>query len=333
MDPTGKFAYITANGLVYAYMINAASGALTPVSGSPFGPDLSSEGLTINPTGKFVYVTNTNSSSISGYRINAATGALTPIASSPLSSLGLPASVTIDPTGTAPYVANEINNSYSTSYNVCAYTIDPATGALTLLAGSPFRRSRCRPSEHNHHCRTATGDAADCGFGDTEFKYLQHPDFHVQVFERERICVPQRGLRSDQRQPERTERMPRGLRAIDQLSLPRERCGKRSNRSVDARFCRDAVQCSVHRQRNGIVGKRGRQHADSGVVDYVQASIQRGEADLRLRSGQRRHGERLDAVGNVDAESGVEPAADGRFGNAEQRFRPGPDVDVQVFEP
>ena len=47
-----------------------------------------------------------------------------------------------------------------------------------------------------------------------------------------------------------------------------------------------AVQQPVHHQRNGIVGKRGGQHADSGVVDYVQASIQGGEADLWLRSGQ-----------------------------------------------
>ena len=62
-DPAGKFLYVANYGAgggntVSAYMINASSGALTQVSGSPFTIGSSGSGpiaLAVDPTGKFLY--------------------------------------------------------------------------------------------------------------------------------------------------------------------------------------------------------------------------------------------------------------------------------------
>src|SRR5580698_9104200 len=55
-----QFAYVanydSAN--VSAYTINAKTGKLTPVAGSPFGAGTEPEGVAVDPTGKFAYVAN-----------------------------------------------------------------------------------------------------------------------------------------------------------------------------------------------------------------------------------------------------------------------------------
>ncbi len=130
---SAEFAYV-ANDLsnnVSGYTINAATGALTPIAGSPFPAGTNPVSVTVDPTGKFAYVANSSSDNVSGYTINAATGALTPIAGSPFPAGTTPRSVTVDPSGKFAYVANQ-------GGNVSGYTINAATGALTPVAGSPF---------------------------------------------------------------------------------------------------------------------------------------------------------------------------------------------------
>jgi 6-phosphogluconolactonase (cycloisomerase 2 family) len=77
VDPTGKYLYAieSKNKLIYAYSINAASGALTRI-GSTIATGTSPEGVTVDRGGKFVYVANGGSHTISMYEINAATGVL-----------------------------------------------------------------------------------------------------------------------------------------------------------------------------------------------------------------------------------------------------------------
>ena len=68
IDPRGEFAYVTNAGDHYrrrgnaadvsAYTINASTGALTPVAGSPFGAQKDLIGAAVAPTGKFLYVTD-----------------------------------------------------------------------------------------------------------------------------------------------------------------------------------------------------------------------------------------------------------------------------------
>jgi 6-phosphogluconolactonase (cycloisomerase 2 family) len=94
VDPTGRFLYVANNGShnhgagplaganVSAYTINASTGALTAVSGSPFaGPR--PWGIAVDPTGRFLYVTNDATDNVSAYTISPGTGALTAVSGSP----------------------------------------------------------------------------------------------------------------------------------------------------------------------------------------------------------------------------------------------------------
>ena len=71
-------------GNVSAYTINATSGALTPVTGSPFAAGHFSMTAAVDPSDSFAYVVNFTDDSISGYSINPKSGALKQVAGSPL---------------------------------------------------------------------------------------------------------------------------------------------------------------------------------------------------------------------------------------------------------
>jgi 6-phosphogluconolactonase (cycloisomerase 2 family) len=140
IDPTGKFAFVSSVSSTtapvistfQAYAIDATSGALTPLPGSPF----MSGSPTVDPTGKFVYATS-NAGGIAGYSIDATTNTLTPMSGSPFPPVANVGPVTIDPTGKFAFVA-------AGSYGIAAYTIDAASGVLTPVAGSPFNFSTPR---------------------------------------------------------------------------------------------------------------------------------------------------------------------------------------------
>jgi 6-phosphogluconolactonase len=85
---------------------------------------------------QFVYVANQGSGNVSGYTIEPSTGALTPIANSPFAGFNS-VSVAVGPRGKFAYVANQ-GSSPDFSGTVLGYKIDPSTGALTPIAGSPF---------------------------------------------------------------------------------------------------------------------------------------------------------------------------------------------------
>src|SRR5450759_1382453 len=115
-----QFAYVANQNStdVSGYTINGVTGALTPISGSPFASGSQPRSVAVDPTGKFAYVANTGSNNVSAYTINGVTGALTPISGSPFASGSFPQSVAVDPTGKFAYVANTGSN------NVSAYTIN-----------------------------------------------------------------------------------------------------------------------------------------------------------------------------------------------------------------
>ncbi|MHB1669509.1 lactonase family protein [Thiomonas sp.] len=157
VNPAGTFAYVANGGAsvqngpgtVSAYRVDAATGALIPIPGSPFAAGRYPSSVVVHPAGTFVYVTNVDDNTVSAYRIHAATGALTPIPGSPFAGTPTipvspfagapvaryapePSCITINPAGTFAYVANFGSNSVS------AYRINPGTGALTTLPDSPF---------------------------------------------------------------------------------------------------------------------------------------------------------------------------------------------------
>jgi YVTN family beta-propeller protein len=137
VDPSNKFAYVAnANSNdVSAYTINASSGVLTKVpctvgplvcNGSNFWAGGSPQSISVEPSGKFAYVTNFAASTVTAYSIDAATGALTHIGVDVPTGLN-PVTLSVDPSGRFAYVANWGNNT------VWAYTIDASTGALNKV--------------------------------------------------------------------------------------------------------------------------------------------------------------------------------------------------------
>ena len=144
VDRLGRFVYVANEGdvppygFISAYKIGA-TGALTPVTGSPFPTGIEPESVAVDLSGRFVYVANegnfpASNGSVSAYRIGE-NGVLTPVPGSPFSAgftaRSQPTSVAIDPFGRFVYVANYGANVVS------AYRIG-ANGGLTPVTGSPF---------------------------------------------------------------------------------------------------------------------------------------------------------------------------------------------------
>jgi 6-phosphogluconolactonase len=136
VDPNGQFLYVANNGSnsVSAYAIGAA-GALTAV-GSPIAAGTGPGALTVDPTDHFLFVANLTSNNVSAFAISA--GALTPIVDSPFNAGAEPASLAVDPNGNFLYVTNFNGNTVS------VFLIDPASGMLSAISGSPFGTGACR---------------------------------------------------------------------------------------------------------------------------------------------------------------------------------------------
>ncbi len=129
-----QFAYVVNVGSndVSAYYIDARSGSLTRVKGSPFGAGTAPYGIAVDPTGKFAYVPNSGSNNVSAYSIDATSGALKKVKGSPFDAGTGPVAVAGDPAGKFVYVVNNGSN------NVSAYAIDANSGKLTRVKRSPF---------------------------------------------------------------------------------------------------------------------------------------------------------------------------------------------------
>jgi YVTN family beta-propeller protein len=147
VDPAGKFAYVMnggctggLGGYVSMYKIDSTTGTLATI-GAPvwtFDYGFYPGSVTIAPSGKFVYVTNSGDAydpddgSVAMYAVNATTGALTSTGTIYGNCPGLcfPTSVVVDPSGKFAYVAS---GGGGFPYNVGMYTIDATTGAFTSM--------------------------------------------------------------------------------------------------------------------------------------------------------------------------------------------------------
>jgi len=131
IHPSGRFLYVTNvnEDSVSQYTIGAI-GALTSMSTAtvPTGanPGSNPMGIAVDTLGRYAYVANRDSSSISQYTIGA-DGALSPM-STPTVTTGLlgPSSITADRLGNSVYVANRFGDT------VLQFNIG-TDGALSLL--------------------------------------------------------------------------------------------------------------------------------------------------------------------------------------------------------
>ncbi len=158
-QPTGQTCRVTAGSgsnvsanvntvvvtcrLALAYVVNSTDhsisqytigldGALTQ-----FGAPVDTRGtdpnvVTVDPTGRFAYVTNFGSNTVAQFSIDAATGALSFLGNVSTGGFGsTPYSVAVDPTGRYAYVTNQ-NDPHGTTNSVAQFTIG-SDGRLTAI--------------------------------------------------------------------------------------------------------------------------------------------------------------------------------------------------------
>ena len=142
VDPRGRIIYVVAGNTTVALDIDARTGALTPVSGSPF--DTGQSGLflmTVHPAGKFVYGSLSGGLYNSIYKIDSildvgpgpmflirvVTGALESAGITP--ALPNPYALTVDPTGRFAYALD--------GSALRGFGVNGQSGQLTALGGGP----------------------------------------------------------------------------------------------------------------------------------------------------------------------------------------------------
>ena len=142
IDPSGKYLLVTNtifDGTVSVFSIDSSSGALSEV-GLPVPANAYPTEILFTHSGQFVYVTNPGIGMVTGFSF--ANGVLSPAPGSPVSSGTGAAALAVDGSDRFLYVANPsaINAPpyESTTGNISGFNIDPNTGALTPLLGSPF---------------------------------------------------------------------------------------------------------------------------------------------------------------------------------------------------
>jgi len=148
IDPSGKFAYVVAGGeygawegaavpfliagQIWAFSINATTGAWTPVSGSPYDVHNNGHPLAFDRLGKFAYASTFASNayqdvpragSIITFAIDASTGALAQVGD-PVVTAGFGQTpVSIHSSGKFAYIASDAS--------MASFSIDAATGTLS----------------------------------------------------------------------------------------------------------------------------------------------------------------------------------------------------------
>jgi 6-phosphogluconolactonase len=143
LDPASKFLFVTneIGGSISAFTLNSSTGVLTAVPGSPYPIDPNDNNtqpasIAVHTSGKFVYTALFNANGVAAFSIDSTTGALTSIAGSPFAvgSNQITESnwIAIHPSGKFLYTMNLVDAA------VVAFAIDPTSGALSPVAGSPF---------------------------------------------------------------------------------------------------------------------------------------------------------------------------------------------------
>jgi len=134
VDPSGQHLLVTMqpgltgqNTGVSVFSINATSGALTLVPGSPFATGaLNPSSIVVDPTDQYVYVAG-NEGSVADFTLNSSNGVLTALpGTQPFLDYGQPSVLSVDPSGRFVYVTGY--------YSVTAFGLSPGSGVPIKLA-------------------------------------------------------------------------------------------------------------------------------------------------------------------------------------------------------
>jgi 6-phosphogluconolactonase (cycloisomerase 2 family) len=113
-------------------------GELSALPLSNFATNPRPVAMVLHPTKDFIYVANLTSNTVSGFNLDRTTGVLTPVGTAVAPSLvgTAPIGVGINSTGQFLFVLNQ--GSATVTASISVFSIDPARGLLTEIAGSPF---------------------------------------------------------------------------------------------------------------------------------------------------------------------------------------------------
>jgi 6-phosphogluconolactonase len=144
-DPSGRFVYVIneQTELISAYAVGATSGVPSPIPGSPFSAGPRPLTVSTDPQGRFVFVGNFPGG-VSVFSADATTGALTAVPGSPFSTGFQPNALQVTSTGRHLYVADPQGflGPPGGVGGVWGHLIDPSTGSMSVVAGSPFTAGR-----------------------------------------------------------------------------------------------------------------------------------------------------------------------------------------------
>jgi 6-phosphogluconolactonase len=124
------FVSNSGSGTVSAFIVGN-NGALSPVTGSPFGAGAGAEFMAFDPVHELLFVSNQTANTLSAFSVNTTTGMLTVVPGSPFATGARPTAVTVDAAGKFVFVANQAAGS------IAVFSIG-AGGVLSPVAGSPF---------------------------------------------------------------------------------------------------------------------------------------------------------------------------------------------------
>ncbi len=138
-----EFVYVTGQGTNEAFQFRVQSdGTLVPLGTPNFPVGSNPSGLEPHTSGDFLYISDFAGSDVTLLDINASNGNLSVPTSisivNPTNPPNIfatdkgPVSLVMSPTAPFLFTANQ------TAGNVTAYTVDPGTGSLGVLSGSPF---------------------------------------------------------------------------------------------------------------------------------------------------------------------------------------------------
>jgi 6-phosphogluconolactonase (cycloisomerase 2 family) len=135
VDGTGTYLYVatdSAVGWTYGYSIDQNTGALTALPGSPFALGISQ--ISGEPSGQFLIGRGTRT--LYSFSIQTGTGAPLPIISIQTASAGTNQMV-VHPSGKFIYTFSQ-QVSGGSNFPVEGFTLDPSSGNLLAMNGSPF---------------------------------------------------------------------------------------------------------------------------------------------------------------------------------------------------
>lgn len=143
--PSGWFVYISTIAGIYGYYVDHGTGSLRAMQGSPFYSNIPIGTLFADPTGNFLYAVeplpsttgSEPSTKLNSYKIDRSSGALTLSSSTTVPQLLL--AISTDPDGLFLYATG--GGVTTDPSHIYGYHVNPNSGALTPVYGSPFEMS------------------------------------------------------------------------------------------------------------------------------------------------------------------------------------------------